>query len=98
MCSALPAVSYTHLDVYKRQAEGRLEILQRMRVAQIMPARAGVVDRVDRGLDPVIVRTLGKCVKLLQLLDVVSELRIAVRPVSYTHLDVYKRQSYPCDA
>ena len=64
-------VSYTHLDVYKRQEQRNAHIkVQRRRKPD---QRNQVPKRVsqDKG-----VRLITECVK----------------PVSYTHLDVYKRQ------
>ena len=69
------AVSYTHLDVYKRQAglrrSGRLELSP-----EGMPSDQAIPRvRDDRGN-----RRLS------------SHIRIGSHAVSYTHLDVYKRQ------
>ena len=76
MTALLDAVSYTHLDVYKRQGVGRA--LHRLADALVgvklftMTAdnpRAGYVRRVYS-----------------------SDEAAYPTPVSYTHLDVYKRQ------
>ena len=68
-------VSYTHLDVYKRQV-GRgngPEHLRRHEPEQLALARRQVVKLAVRG-------THG------------GNERVVVGAVSYTHLDVYKRQ------
>ena len=66
------AVSYTHLDVYKRQAqarEGTQLVLQQL--GKLLPPSA----RLDL-FDPEVVLSM-----------------LNQEPVSYTHLDVYKRQA-----
>ena len=69
------SVSYTHLDVYKRQDQGLL-------------------DSAEDWLLP----HLGKCRTEadLRALDLTEALRgrLTWEPVSYTHLDVYKRQRW----
>ena len=69
---AFQSVSYTHLDVYKRQGQDR--------VAQRLPlgrrgSLGGDIDRVGAHPLP-------------------GELERGASPVSYTHLDVYKRQPW----
>ena len=72
------AVSYTHLDVYKRQAE------KSARLAEL----DALLNMDDRGNDdPDCERTTEKPSVLAELRD-----RAGRIPVSYTHLDVYKRQ------
>ena len=73
MISCIVSVSYTHLDVYKRQPIGieqyfaYMELLYRIQVLECF-----------RNLE--------------QTAPVSAELPVLSAPVSYTHLDVYKRQ------
>ena len=69
------AVSYTHLDVYKRQAADSVIIPVQ---AQYLPAK-GMTQ---------LVQTISKVKKYIN-----PDIKIAV---SYTHLDVYKRQTQMC--
>ena len=122
-CHWLTPVSYTHLDVYKRQQEaphpplapsptsGRREKQLAITVAafddgfaldapplcvlterQLFPERASQPRRRKRaGREPeAIIRDLGE----LSLGAPIVHEDHGVGPVSYTHLDVYKRQ-YP---
>ena len=79
------AVSYTHLDVYKRQLakfESRSEMeTERMAIDRRLKSLSGRESEVMEGL------VEGKANKV-----------IAYDPVSYTHLDVYKRQGFRCAA
>ena len=100
------AVSYTHLDVYKRQAEGMLrECIARgadrcvlisgrefggsdtFATSQIIAAGVNKV-----GVGPEDIVLCGR-----QAIDGDTAQvgpQIAEKPVSYTHLDVYKRQVF----
>ena len=70
------AVSYTHLDVYKRQPLDTRTIMRDVIIALAPATLAAIV-----------------------LFGVNALLLFAVSvPVSYTHLDVYKRQSPNCDS
>ena len=72
MVHSLPSVSYTHLDVYKRQAqarEGRQPPRGEEEALHYHPRGAPRLSPVRRR-------------RRVRLSD----------PVSYTHLDVYKRQ------
>ena len=73
-------VSYTHLDVYKRQRDARNRDLL-------------ALDRVLRVLSPRRARRIHDDAAAERLLARRREER--VNAVSYTHLDVYKRQSRP---
>ena len=66
-------VSYTHLDVYKRQAGGPGPQRLAHRVEDVVGAASRFLERLE-GRRHCVVVTLG------------------AEPVSYTHLDVYKRQ------
>ena len=79
----LPTVSYTHLDVYKRQDH---------------------YIRKARCLRPLKVRNSATKYRTFRFLinhpinqPMASMTTFTIfRSVSYTHLDVYKRQGYPC--
>ena len=84
-------VSYTHLDVYKRQAEGR------DRFAKIYDSRTDFsqlsVDDMKFGLQRR--ENIARERKLEQLRGAYytdKQQLTSKKPVSYTHLDVYKRQ------
>ena len=76
-------VSYTHLDVYKRQSPSRPCCGRRWQSAQ--SARASVPAAVA-----IIARIFGHCWRSTS--RCCSADAPAYSPVSYTHLDVYKRQ------
>ena len=80
--SRMTAVSYTHLDVYKRQIQRGVKF---------------PCDALFR--DGRLIAWLCPCREQANLLvrDGV-ELAADVYPVSYTHLDVYKRQALPYSA
>ena len=71
------SVSYTHLDVYKRQVQHLLQHTQGPQFSGTHIAQKGTI-----------VTTMGAPVFLLPA----GVAGGAVDPVSYTHLDVYKRQ------
>ena len=74
-------VSYTHLDVYKRQGSDSRRTLVLKNLEKITPF---IVDAVEKGAVLLAVglgfQVLGRYIKA----------------VSYTHLDVYKRQCVGC--
>ena len=74
-------VSYTHLDVYKRQADA----LSEYKVAKVnsLTVRVGVLANVMPAAFEFAFEALTD--------DTIFS---GARPVSYTHLDVYKRQIY----
>ena len=79
----LQTVSYTHLDVYKRQVEKiKKNDLSIHSLAQ------------EVGLDATVVRKWKRFYDLygIEGLQRRSNRRYDVKSVSYTHLDVYKRQ------
>ena len=73
---SLHAVSYTHLDVYKRQAQWAIE-------NELMTLRSSEhPDKFDPHVPVSTVKAIRAWKKAQQM-----------KPVSYTHLDVYKRQA-----
>ena len=70
-------VSYTHLDVYKRQIKTRGNNLY----SSFDTAVVGLFEWVD-----------GKNVETDQTKSTEYQMLCKIYPVSYTHLDVYKRQ------
>ena len=103
-------VSYTHLDVYKRQDQVAREIVQpgmpplaaiRERFGPTVIQADGTLDRA--GLAAVVFpdREALRALEAITgpaIADRVAQLRgsVPVDPVSYTHLDVYKRQIGTC--
>ena len=84
---AFKPVSYTHLDVYKRQALMAAKGDVQFRRAEMSDAEVSYL--TAKKLDAKEVRAyLG----LAKLYRSYSLYRKAYDPVSYTHLDVYKRQ------
>ena len=73
--NSIIAVSYTHLDVYKRQVIGPTGTLTSLQPLTYCVVKCHIVQEV----------TL-----LMNSMD--STVRIRTESVSYTHLDVYKRQ------
>ena len=74
MSYSTSSVSYTHLDVYKRQ---------------------GLVDmrtRFDRQLEKLNVELIRMGALCEEAISIVAKSLLDSDPVSYTHLDVYKRQ------
>ena len=93
-CDGVKAVSYTHLDVYKRQILARAETEGMPPVSDIdsyeYDAAAGtlIVNRAVR------ISVLADHVSQSFIVDKGMVLADALEAVSYTHLDVYKRQDY----
>ena len=94
--TALKPVSYTHLDVYKRQVQERakcrlcLEAPARGHLNQfhatVLPTRLQIKqEALDRVCAHLPIKQRLKCADGQGL--------TAAYPVSYTHLDVYKRQA-----
>ena len=108
------AVSYTHLDVYKRQehplgteSSGRdmLSVLlvgapRSLRVG-LIAATIGMLIGVLLGFTAgymggwvdAVIRTLSDAIIVIPVLAVLIVIGSYVKAVSYTHLDVYKRQA-----
>ena len=88
----LRPVSYTHLDVYKRQAlqlgngEKKAMLRYQNKYRGLMRANPGYLQNVLREL-----QAEGRVASGVTL-AAKRRKRPSVEPVSYTHLDVYKRQ------
>ena len=96
LANALKTVSYTHLDVYKRQPHARpsrrAAEATRKQTAMPMPVGMAMESRVHLALF-VSLPMVRQVVEQGQCIREKSMVHTAVSPVSYTHLDVYKRQS-----
>ena len=92
-CSSSKAVSYTHLDVYKRQTDlfGEQAVLCGG-VCALM--QTGFEVLTEAGYDPR--NAYFECIHEMKLIvDLIYQSGFAgMRSVSYTHLDVYKRQPH----
>ena len=73
-------VSYTHLDVYKRQAQSYLR------------QTGTLVESPPLFIAHLVQQANGNPQALADLLADSAKERVVDKPVSYTHLDVYKRQ------
>ena len=83
------AVSYTHLDVYKRQLQNGVSLLAVSEFCEAKQLRDGGIDAQIILLSPMCdLNEAQEAVRLGIICAVGSE------AVSYTHLDVYKRQSF----
>ena len=71
------AVSYTHLDVYKRQVDSGADIAAQMKEQNKQMSVLSLNAAIEAGM-------LGEQGKLF----------VEAAAVSYTHLDVYKRQEF----
>ena len=104
MATISKAVSYTHLDVYKRQTMG-IDSIKNVYKAQIDNGNtffASNARGLPDGLRCLLQRAVRECClktdtdieKLLEELLIMSRgvIYYWCIPVSYTHLDVYKRQ------
>ena len=76
--AAMP-VSYTHLDVYKRQLLRRVEADGRLTAAEPISQEFAELRLLGETIRPLLERHF-----------------LTLAPVSYTHLDVYKRQAFAC--
>ena len=95
----LGAVSYTHLDVYKRQVLHRLDkapldlARDSQRLTEVLDAEAGYAALLA-SLRP----SQRGAAQVTDIAWMIEELRVSLfaqslGTVSYTHLDVYKRQA-----
>ena len=96
-------VSYTHLDVYKRQpmmfyTTAINGVFAFLIAGGILFTRSGVTNELLLNLifyiviTPVIGTTLTKIMFMSEDAMIVSDAMGRIDAVSYTHLDVYKRQ------
>ena len=79
--TTLKAVSYTHLDVYKRQEVQTAGVYERLKYAVII-----------RAIGMMILYALTAAYANQRMPCKYLSTWICIMPVSYTHLDVYKRQ------
>ena len=93
------AVSYTHLDVYKRQAqsrEGKIHALQIAKESSVRRIQEQSKKLVSGRLRDVAIQKIDEqreaLVSMIGDNQVDYRFFIGFKPVSYTHLDVYKRQ------
>ena len=91
-------VSYTHLDVYKRQACGRygnLVLAYRSLILSFCSPSTAIPDKSPLiSITKVGIPLCESCsTKTCRVLVLPVPVAPAIKPVSYTHLDVYKRQS-----
>ena len=88
------AVSYTHLDVYKRQGQDHIALPDSIvSKAVVVPARTDTVAETVATTTPALTTTPKENVQV-QSPAPKKEQKKTVAPVSYTHLDVYKRQIF----
>ena len=109
MCDSLYPVSYTHLDVYKRQLLDLQVFRLLFREYDAVPGQAALVELLHERIrivpvsythltfkdpQPSFNSPIAKLVQdyPIKSCSVVAHIRQA-NPVSYTHLDVYKRQT-----
>ena len=86
------AVSYTHLDVYKRQAHNNV-IAGHAHLSSLGQSDStGNVGSSDIELRTIVIEERCMTASLVLSKDVNLALELCMRTVSYTHLDVYKRQ------
>ena len=85
----LEPVSYTHLDVYKRQVAGKARVAVHAHQRAACPARLGAELRSE--LFQLRRHRCDEGQRRFANQRLVARL-VGFKPVSYTHLDVYKRQ------
>ena len=100
-------VSYTHLDVYKRQFDNMGAAITRG-VQSIILAIDDTQEALNRPTMRDAIKTFGSLLEkalkavaavlppVIENVDILAISVAGLMPVSYTHLDVYKRQSPPC--
>ena len=88
MVQRIKTVSYTHLDVYKRQIENQTAGVQRI----IDTITQDKIQSLQTELQSAQLQLSNQA----QTTNIINALRPTPTPVSYTHLDVYKRQCYQC--
>ena len=98
MKEAFKTVSYTHLDVYKRQGvmgimkkAGQYQIIIGNDVANVY-AELNKLGNFSNEVPKKAPQNKEKQNVFSMLMDTISGIMAPVIPVSYTHLDVYKRQ------
>ena len=99
MAEALESVSYTHLDVYKRQIwdswadeDGAIGKAYGYQMSVKHQYKEGMMDQVDRVIYDLKNNPYSR--RIMTNIYVHQDLHeMNLYPVSYTHLDVYKRQN-----
>ena len=96
MLDTFSAVSYTHLDVYKRQEHfpaksGTESFRENIYGNVIFRWQIRLRNEAEKGEDTNM-RKMGSDGQLKRMICNACGKKLAVKPVSYTHLDVYKRQ------
>ena len=89
-------VSYTHLDVYKRQFDGQMgkHLVDPGNTVGGAGQQTALAEILQ--LDPIYVVANLSEQDVLKVRQNLGQRRLTfAEPVSYTHLDVYKRQSEP---
>jgi len=89
-------VSYTHLDVYKRQAQDIVNWTPTIiSAAQTIDATVATLDPANAAVILLAGTTFTAAATLVEAQAktyLANPTATALQPVSYTHLDVYKRQ------
>ena len=99
-------VSYTHLDVYKRQLSyyNKMKVLYFAKIPgalfifyivfNLIVSVFGLNEFSIQGY--IMPNVHGNIIGEIVLILLIFGLSIGIIPVSYTHLDVYKRQAFIC--
>ena len=88
------SVSYTHLDVYKRQAYNRVKALRKNKYDMVITSYMTAKNFLAEYSELEIAMTLNECLYSKEYVIVVNSPNVtSLKAVSYTHLDVYKRHS-----
>ena len=98
-------LSVAHQKESVAEAQGQIDVVQNQHAGQAVPMRDGAygaqhlqlvfgVERAGRLVQNEDGGLLGKRAGYEHLLTLATRKLVAIAPVSYTHLDVYKRQAY----
>ena len=86
------AVSYTHLDVYKRQV--RLILIDQDPIALAAAEQFAIQMGLENDIEIHCKQLFKGNGRKTRVLNIDEEVLHGRKTVSYTHLDVYKRQVY----